>query len=51
MRSFLDMRGNAGFTNDMKPYANRGDALIMTNADNGNQLISKIKNAVSQYYN
>ncbi len=31
---------NAGFTNNMLAFANRGEALIvMTNADNGNKLI------------
>ncbi len=43
---------NAGFTNDMVAYAYQSNALIvMTNADNGGNLISEIKNAVSEYYN
>lgn len=43
---------NAGFTNDMKAYVYQGNAIIiMTNADNGGELISEIKNAISQYYN
>lgn len=43
---------NAGFTNDMKAYAYKGNAVIvMTNADNGGKLISEIKNAISKYYN
>ena len=42
---------NAGFTNNMIAFANRGEALIvMTNADNGNKLIGEIMNAVSGYY-
>lgn len=42
---------NAGFTNNMLAFANRGEALIvMTNADNGNKLIGEIMNAVSGYY-
>lgn len=43
---------NAGFTNNMMAFANRGEALIvMTNADNGNKLIGEIIRAVSGYYN
>jgi CubicO group peptidase (beta-lactamase class C family) len=43
---------NAGFTNDMVAYAYQGNALIvMTNGDNGGNLISEIKNAVCEYYN
>lgn len=42
---------NAGFTNDMVAYTYQSNALIvMTNADNGGNLISEIKNAVSEYY-
>ena len=42
---------NAGFTNSMKAYAHQGRALIvMTNADNGGQLISEIENAIYSYY-
>ena len=42
---------NAGFTNNMVAFANRGDAvIIMTNADNGGRLIGEIMNAVSAYY-
>jgi CubicO group peptidase (beta-lactamase class C family) len=43
---------NEGFTNDMIAFAYQGDAvIIMTNADNGGNLITEIKNAVSNYYN
>jgi CubicO group peptidase (beta-lactamase class C family) len=43
---------NAGFTNTMVAFANRGDAvIIMTNADNGNRLIDEVLLAVSQFYN
>ena len=43
---------NAGFTNDLKSYTYKGNAVVvMTNADNGGELISEIKNAVSKYYN
>ena len=43
---------NAGFTNDMKAYAYQGNAVIvMTNADNGGDLIGEILRAVSNYYN
>ena len=43
---------NEGFTNDMIAFANQGNAvIIMTNADNGDMLISEIKNAISEYYN
>ena len=43
---------NAGFTNDLKSYAYKGNAVVvMTNADNGGELISEIKNAVSKFYN
>lgn len=42
---------NAGFTNSMKAYAYKGRALIvMTNADNGGQLINEIENAIYAYY-
>lgn len=42
---------NAGFTNNMMAFANRGEALIvMTNADNGNKLIGEIMRSVSAYY-
>jgi len=43
---------NEGFTNDMVAYAYQGNAvIIMTNADNGGQLISEVKNAIFNYYN
>jgi len=43
---------NAGFTNNMKAYAYKGNAIIvMTNADNGGALIAEIENAISNYYN
>lgn len=43
---------NAGFTNDMKAFVKKGNAIIvMTNADNGGKLIAEVKNAVSNYYN
>jgi len=42
---------NAGFTNNMTAFANRGDAMIvMTNADNGGNLIAEIENAISKNY-
>lgn len=52
--SLIFMHGgkNAGFTNNLISFANRGNAVIvMTNADNGRQLISEIEMAVSSYYN
>ncbi len=52
--SLMFMHGgkNAGFTNNMISFAHRGNALIiMTNADNGRQLISEIERAISNYYN
>ena len=43
---------NAGFTNDMKASAYKGNAIIvMTNADNGGKLIAEVRNAISTYYN
>lgn len=43
---------NAGFTNNLISFANRGNAVIvMTNADNGGELIGEILRAVSNYYN
>ncbi len=43
---------NAGFTNDMKAFAHKGDAvIIMTNADNGGKLIAEIMRSISAYYN
>jgi CubicO group peptidase (beta-lactamase class C family) len=43
---------NAGFTNDMKAFAYQGNGVIvMTNADNGGDLIGEILRAVSNYYN
>ena len=42
---------NAGFTNNMVAFANRGDAVIvMTNADNGGKLMNEIITAISEYY-
>lgn len=42
---------NAGFTNDMKASTYQGNAIIvMTNADNGGDLITEIKNAISHQY-
>lgn len=42
---------NAGFTNDMKAFAHKGDAIIiMTNADNGGKLIAEIMRSVSKFY-
>lgn len=42
---------NAGFTNEMVAFANRGNAVIvMTNADNGGKLIGEILRSVSNYY-
>lgn len=43
---------NAGYTNSMISYANRGNAVIvMTNADNGGKLMGEIIRSVSSYYN
>lgn len=43
---------NAGFTNQMLAFANRGDAvIIMTNGDNGGKLMGEIMRAVSKHYN
>lgn len=43
---------NAGFTNNLISFANRGNAVIvMTNADNGGKLIGEILRAISNYYN
>ena len=42
---------NAGFTNSMTAWAYRGNALIiMTNGDNGGELIKEIKKSVFDYY-
>lgn len=42
---------NAGFTNNMKAYANlRHAVIVMTNADNGGKLIREIQNAIYDYY-
>jgi CubicO group peptidase (beta-lactamase class C family) len=42
---------NAGFTNEMISFAHRGNAVIvMTNADNGGNLIGEILRSVSSYY-
>lgn len=42
---------NAGFTNNMVAFANKGIAVVvMTNADNGGKLIGEILRAVSDYY-
>ena len=42
---------NAGFTNDMRAFATKGNAVIvMTNADNGGRLIGEILRAVSKHY-
>ncbi len=42
---------NAGFTNNLISFANRGNAVIvMTNADNGRKLIGEIVRSVSDYY-
>lgn len=43
---------NAGFTNNMVAFANRGDAvIIMTNADNGGRLMAEIMRSVANFYN
>ncbi|MFA9392794.1 MAG: serine hydrolase domain-containing protein [Prolixibacteraceae bacterium] len=43
---------NEGFTNDMIAFAYQGNAaIIMTNADNGGQLITELENAIANYYN
>lgn len=43
---------NAGFTNQMLAFANKGEAvIIMTNADNGGKLMGEIMRAVSNHYN
>lgn len=42
---------NEGFTNDMLAFAHRGNGLIiMTNGDNGGQLMREIQLAISKYY-
>lgn len=42
---------NAGFTNDMFAYANRGDAVIvMTSGDNGGALIREIMRSIADVY-
>lgn len=42
---------NAGFTNKLISFANRGEAVIvMTNADNGGPLIEEILRSISSYY-
>jgi len=43
---------NAGFTNNLISFANRGNAVIvMTNADSGGKLIGEVLRSVSNYYN
>ncbi|MFY0629618.1 MAG: beta-lactamase family protein [Flavobacteriaceae bacterium] len=43
---------NAGFTNQMMAFANRGQGvIIMTNADNGGRLMAEVLRAVSSHYN
>ena len=43
---------NAGFTNKLISFAYRGGAVIvMTNADNGGELIEEILRSISTYYN
>jgi CubicO group peptidase (beta-lactamase class C family) len=43
---------NAGFTNRFTAFAYRGNAvIIMTNGDNGNQIINELERSVSNYYN
>ena len=42
---------NAGFTNEMVAFANKGNAVVvMTNADNGGKLIGEVLRSVSAYY-
>lgn len=42
---------NAGFTNDMMGFADKGDAIIiMTSADNGGNLIGEILRGISVFY-
>lgn len=42
---------NAGFTNNMVAFAERGNAVIvMTNGDNGGRLMSEIIMTISQHY-
>lgn len=42
---------NAGFTNELIAFANRGDAvIIMTNADNGGKLIGEVLRSVSKHF-
>ena len=42
---------NAGFTNNMMAFVHRGDAVIlMTNADNGGELMNEILRSISAYY-
>ena len=42
---------NAGFTNDLRAFAYKGDAvIIMTNADNGGKLIGEIMRSISAHY-
>jgi hypothetical protein len=43
---------NAGFTNSLRAFAYKGDAvIIMTNADNGGKLIEEILRSISSHYN
>lgn len=43
---------NAGFTNSLISFANKGEAVIvMTNADNGGKLINEILKSISNFYN
>jgi len=42
---------NEGFTNVMRAFANKGDAIVvMTNGDNGGRIVDDIIRAVSTYY-
>ncbi|MDW3193149.1 MAG: hypothetical protein R8G66_12325 [Cytophagales bacterium] len=42
---------NAGFTNNMIAFANRGEAyIVMTNGDSGGQLMSEVMRSISSYY-
>jgi CubicO group peptidase (beta-lactamase class C family) len=42
---------NKGFTNILRAFANKGDAIVvMTNGDNGGRIIDDIIRAVSTYY-
>ena len=42
---------NAGFTNNLVANVNKGSGIvIMTNGDNGNDIIGKLQTAISEYY-